>query len=263
MPKARILKIPPQFFEPIDNETVAGSVINQIETLILNGILREGVRLPSERDLSEQFSISRPKVREALQILEERQLVRVIHGDGIYIGKLGAEAMSPALIELYKRHPSAIFDHLEYRREQECFAARLAAVRSTKTDRALINNLLDAMKNAHNKGNHKLGDELDTKFHNAVVSASHNRILIHMMSSLYELNRSAVFFSRREILNIAEVSEFLLDQHHAIGEAICSSQTNKAVEAAGDHIDYVILSTQEALSERERETIAAKRVVVV
>ena len=263
MPKTGILKIPRQFFETINNDSVAGSAVHQIETLILNGVLRQGALLPSERDLSGQFSISRPKVREALQILEERQLVKVIHGDGVYIGKLGAEAMSPALVELYKRHPSAIFDHLEYRREQECFASRLAAARSTNTDRCLINDLLDSMKTAHNEKDHKLGDELDTKFHNAVVSASHNRILIHMMSSLYELNRSAVFFSRREILNISEVSEFLLEQHHEIGEAICNGTANRAIEAAGKHIDYVILSTQEALSERERETIAAKRVAVV
>ena len=263
MPKNGILKIPKELFEPIDNESVAGSAVHQIEVLILNGVLREAARLPSERELAEQFSISRPKVREALGRLEERKLVKIVHGDGIFIGKLGAEAMSPALIELYKRHPSAIFDHLEYRREQECFAARLAALRSTNTDQLLITELLEAMNNAHKQGDHKLGDELDSKFHNAVVSAGHNRILIHMMSSLYELNRSAVLFSRREILNISEVSEFLLDQHQAIGEAICKGEANKAVAAAADHIDYVILSTQEALSERERESIAAKRVTII
>ena len=64
-------------------------------------------------------------------------------------------------------------------------------------------------------------------------------------------------------MNISEVSEFLLDQHQAIGEAICKGEANKAVAAAADHIDYVILSTQEALSERERESIAAKRVTII
>ncbi len=123
----------------------------------------------------------------------------------------------------------------------------------------MITDLLKAMTSAHKDGDHKLGDELDSSFHAAVVNASHNRILIHMMSSLYELNRSGVFFSRREILNIEEVSEFLLAQHHTIGEAICSGQPDKAAKAAAAHIDFVKQSTQEALAEKERELVSEKR----
>jgi len=259
MPKPGVLKVPSKYFEPVANESVSDSAVMQIESLILNGVLREGAKLPSERELAEQFGISRPKVREALQKLEERGLLAITHGDGAYIARLGAAAMSPALVELYKRHPSAIYDHLEYRREQESFAARLAATRSTKVDREAITDILNAMTRAHDAGDHKLGAELDSNFHAAVVNASHNRILIHMMSSLYELNRSGVFFSRREILNIEEVSKFLLAQHRAIGEAICSGQADKAAQAAGAHIDYVKLSTREALAERERELVSEKR----
>lgn len=259
MPRTGVLKVPSEYFEQVKNESVSDSAVLQFESLILNGVLREGAKLPGERELAEQFGISRPKVREALQKLEERGLLAIIHGDGAYIARLGAAAMSPALVELYKRHPSAIYDHLEYRREQESFAARLAATRSTKVDREVIADTLDAMTRAHDVGDHKLGDELDSNFHSAVVNASHNRILIHMMTSLYELNRSGVFFSRREILNIEEVSEFLLAQHRSIGEAICSGQADKAAEAAAAHIDFIKLSTQEALAEREREMVSEKR----
>ena len=255
MPSDRVLKI--------QHDTVSNSVVMQIEDFILNGVLKENAKLPSERELAEQFVVSRPKVREALQLLESRELVKIVAGDGAYIARLGDAAMSPALVDLYRRHPSAVYDHLEYRSEQECFAARLAATRGTSTDRRRITELIEKMAVAHDDENHDLGAALDSAFHNAIVNASHNRILIHMMSSLYELNRSGVFFNRREILNISEVSGMLLDQHHAIGEAVCSGNAGEAVKAAAAHIDFVRRSTDEALAERERELIASKRAINV
>lgn len=257
----RILKVPSKFFDPIKYDSVADSVIYQIESMILSGVLREGSKLPSERELSDQLEVSRPKLREALQTLATRGLLRIAHGDGVFVDKLGSEVMSPALIKLYSRHPSAIYDNLEYRREQEIFAARLASTRSTQVDRKIIQEILNAMVIAHEKDDHQQGAKLDLDFHNAIVNASHNRILIHMMRSLYELTRSGVFFNRYEILNIDEVSEFLLRQHQAIGEAVCNGKTEEAAKAAKDHMDYVKISTQEAFAEKEREKIAAKRKV--
>lgn len=259
MLKKNVLKAPSRFFEPIVHETVSNAAVTQIEALILSGVLKEGVKLPGERELANQFEISRPKVREALQILEARDLVRVSHGDGAYISQLGAAAMSPALVDLYCRHPSAIYDHLEYRREQERFAARLAATRRTETDKSVIYNLLDAMKAADEIEDYERGAELDSDFHSAIVNASHNRILIHMMTSLYELNRSGVFFSRKEVLNISEVASALYEQHRAIGLAVCEAKPDEAAKAAGSHVDFIVDSTREALVEHEREAVAKKR----
>ncbi|MEP3232922.1 MAG: FadR/GntR family transcriptional regulator [Hyphomicrobiales bacterium] len=259
MPSGKTLKVPADLFNPVEHKSISSSVVQQIETYILNGILKEGSKLPGEREMAEQFAVSRPKVREALQVLEERELIKIAVGDGAYIAQLGAAVMSPALIDLYRRHPSAIYDQLEYRREQEGFAARLAATRGTAADRNLITNIMEEMEIAHNEANHQRGAELDANFHNAIVNASHNRILIHMMDSLYELNRSGVFFNRHEILNISEVSDILLRQHKAIGEAVCSGNAEEAVKASGTHIDYVLISTREALDFREREKIAEKR----
>jgi len=257
--KAEVLKVSKKLFDPIKFESVSDSVIYQIESLILSGVLREGAKLPSERELSQKLEISRPKLREALQELESRGLLRIVHGDGVFVDQLGSDAMSPALVRLYSRHPSAIYDNLEYRREQESFAAKLAASRSTEVDRSVIQKILNAMEIAHENNAHQEGAKLDLDFHNAIVNASHNRILVHMMRSLYELTRSGVFFNRHEILNINEVSEFLLKQHQEIGEAVCNGKGDEAAKAAVDHIDYVKTSTQEAFAEHEREKIAAKR----
>ncbi len=65
--------MPNAVFEPVDHTSVAESIVVQIETLILNGILRDGGRLPSERDLADQMGVSRPKLREALKQLEDNK----------------------------------------------------------------------------------------------------------------------------------------------------------------------------------------------
>ena len=73
--------MPDAVFNPIGHTSVVDSIVEQIETLILSGVLRDGARLPSERLLAEQMDVSRPKVREALKKLEERELIVVHHGD--------------------------------------------------------------------------------------------------------------------------------------------------------------------------------------
>jgi len=60
-----------QIFDRIENKSVVIEVVAQIEDLILSGVLREDDMLPGERDLAEQFGVSRPKVREALSLLGE------------------------------------------------------------------------------------------------------------------------------------------------------------------------------------------------
>ena len=62
-------------FEKIQPEKLSHSVVRQIEALILRGILRPGERLPSERELSEKFGVSRPSLREALSDLQDRKSV--------------------------------------------------------------------------------------------------------------------------------------------------------------------------------------------
>ena len=250
---------PATLFDPIANDSVAEQVVAQVEAFILSGVLKEGARLPSERDLAAQFGVSRPKVREALRLLEERDLVTVVPGDGTFIATLSGPAMSPALIALYTRHPAALDDHLEYRRHQESFASRLAAERATASDRTRIADLRDAMTEAHDAGDHVRVADLDAEFHLAIVDASHNRTLIHTMTALYELNRSAVFFSRRELLTSKGVAAALLRQHCDIAAAILAGDPDTAARVAADHIDYVRWAIAEARGESRREAVARKR----
>ncbi|MEP5153215.1 FadR/GntR family transcriptional regulator [Planktotalea sp.] len=252
---------PGRLFDRIDNPSISDTAVVQIEELILSGVLRENDMLPGERELAEQMGISRPKVREALQQLSENGLVNIIAKDGVYIAKLGGDIMSPALIALYNRSPSAIRDNLEYRREKEGFAARLAASRATARDRDELLDILAAMKVADEEHDRERGTELDLELHHSIVFAAHNRTLTHMMAGLYSLNKSSLFYNREEVLDINNVADALFQQHEAIVGAICDAKPLEAENAAHTHIDYVRKLIETEFERRHRESISDKKYV--
>ena len=95
-------------FQPVDHQKTADAVVEQIENLILKGVLHSGDRLPSERDLAEQLKVSRPVLRDALKTLEERRLIEARRGGGTYVCDLIGPIFSDAVIKLIARHPAAI-----------------------------------------------------------------------------------------------------------------------------------------------------------
>ena len=251
-----------ELFEPIEHDSVADAVVEQIEELIVTGVLREGRRLPSERELAEMMGVSRPKLREALKRLEARNLVTVRHGEGSFIAPLVGNAMSPALSELYARHGAALFDYLEYRREQEGFAAELAAIRATGVDRELIQSIVEGMKEANAIGDESAELKSDIDLHSAIVDASHNSMLIHMMASIYDLTRKGVFFNRKHLRENDADGTRLLGQHVAIADAILNHDQAGARSAARAHIDFVEATLRVGIEAERRENIAKKRRVI-
>ncbi|MDC0738898.1 FadR/GntR family transcriptional regulator [Cognatishimia sp. SS12] len=246
-------------FEQIGHESIADAVVDQIESMIVDGILKEGRKLPSERELAEAMGVSRPKLREALQTLESRGLVNVRHGEGTFVATLTGRAMSPALLALYARHGSAFFDYLEYRREQEGFAARLAAERATQSDKARLTEIIADMQTAWENDDIDASQEADIRLHTAIVDASQNTTLIHMMASIYDLTRQGVFYNREFLRTMDGTGRALLAQHKAIAEAIIKGDGTAAETAAKTHMDFVERSFRKGQEQALREARAAKR----
>ena len=246
-------------FEPVGHESISDAVVDQIESMIVDGILKEGRKLPSERELAEAMGVSRPKIREALQQLEGNGLVTVRHGEGTFVSTLTGRAMSPALLSLYARHGEAFYDYLEYRREQEAFAARLAAERATQSDKERLSEIIDQMQKAWEEDNLDASQETDIRLHTAIVDASQNTTLMHMMASVYDLTRQGVFYNRRYLRTMDGTGEALLQQHKDMVEAILAGDGAAADTAARAHMDFVEQSFRKGQEQARREERAAKR----
>lgn len=246
-------------FEPVGHDSIADAVVEQIEGMIVDGILKEGRKLPSERELAEAMGVSRPKLREALQTLEDRGLVKVRHGEGSFVASLTGRAMSPALLSLYARYGRAFYDYLEYRREQEVFAARLAADRATQSDKERLKDIIAEMQQAWDEDDLEASQETDLRLHVAVVDASQNTTLIHMMASVYDLTRQGVFYNRKFLRSMDGTGAELLAQHKELAQAIIQGDPDRAAAAARNHMDFVESSFRTGQEQQLREERAAKR----
>lgn len=234
-----------RIFSRIEHSRTADDIVAQIETLILEGILRVGDRLPSERDLSLQFDVSRPILREALKQLEVRGLLTSRHGGGTFIADVIGQVFTEPMMELISSHRKAASDYLEYRREIESVAAEYAARRATEDDRALLRRIMEAMEEAYERNNPEEEGNLDVELHNAIGECAHNIVLLHTLRSCYRLLADGVFYNRRLIYNFPGARAELLAQHRAIHDAIMVGDPVAARKAVEEHIDYIAAAMRE------------------
>lgn len=251
---------PIDLYARIRHSRTADEVINQIELLVLEGILRDGDRLPGERDLSKRFDVSRPILREALKELENRGLLVSHHGGGTFVADVIGQIFSKPVIELIARHPQATQDYLEYRRELEGLTAELAARRATAFDRDILTRIMTQMRAAHGNGPFETELAADIDLHNAIGESAHNIILLHTLRACYRLLSSGIFFHRSIVFAAPGASEQLLAQHEAIYDAIMAADPQRARAAAQAHIDFIIAATREAERSGEWARISQLRV---
>ncbi|WGV15740.1 FCD domain-containing protein [Fuscovulum ytuae] len=246
-------------FQKVQPEKLSHGIVRQIELLILRGILRPGERLPSERELSERMDVSRPSLREALAELQERGLLTTRPNAGVYVAEVMGSAFAPALVDLFSRHDEAVFDYIAFRRDLEALAAERAARLGSDTDLQVIDAIFTRMEAAHQKRDPSDEAALDAQFHLAIIEASHNVVMLHMMRSMFDLLREGVFYNRQMMFKVRTTREALLDQHRAINTAIQARDPANARAAVESHLDYVEAALIEQGRTARNEAIALQR----
>ncbi|MCX8507784.1 MAG: FCD domain-containing protein, partial [Rhodobacteraceae bacterium] len=239
-------------FQKIEPEKLSQSVVRQIERLILQGVLRPGERLPSERELSERMGVSRPSLREGIAALEAAGLLTSRAGAGLYVAEVLGSAFSPALIRLFASHEEGVADYISFRRDLEGLAAERAATRGSDTDLAVIDRLFGKMQAAHARRDPSDEAQLDAEFHMAIIEASHNVIMLHMMRSMFDLLRAGLFYNRQAMFRQRQTRDLLLDQHRAIRDGLMARDPAAARHAVETHLDYV-QSTLADLARADRQ----------
>ena len=246
-------------YQRVEAEKLSQSVIRQIELLILRGILRPGDRLPSERELSERLGVSRPSLREAVAELSKRGLLTTRASAGVYVADVLGSAFSPALTRLFSSHSTAVFDYIAFRRDLEGLAAERAALAGSDTDLKVIDTIMGKMEAAHKKRNPADEAALDAEFHMAIIEASHNVVMLHMMRSMFDLLREGVFYNRQAMFRSRRTRDLLLDQHRAINAALQARDGDAARAAVITHMNSVEEALRIGLRAAQNEEIAQRR----
>ncbi|MEN8503592.1 MULTISPECIES: transcriptional regulator GlcC [Paraburkholderia] len=229
---------------------LADVVVEQIEQLIVNGVLRQGQALPSERRLTERLGVSRTALREGLKILRARGLIETAQGRGSIVSQLTAEPVLAPMMQLLCSQPRTLYDLLEVREMLEAESARLAALRGTSADHILIRRRYEEMSSADKfETEASTHAQLDHAFHQAVCDASHNPVLVHTLGMLNDLMLSSVFASVNNLYHRQPQKREIDRQHAKLYNAIIGRLPEQARRAAGQHIR----SVRESLSEIEGE----------
>lgn len=229
--------------ERIRPQKIAEAIADHLEKLILQGVLRPGERLTPERELADKLDVSRPSLREAIDMLANRGLLRTTRG-GTYVAQFLSPLMKP-LASLLEDKPEATADYFEFRQSMDAQAACYAAERASEFDRKAIRACISQIKKAHELEDPTQESQADVDFHLSVYEAAHNAVLLHIMRALIELLRSNIFYSRQQLYEREAVRDRLLAQHVAIAEAILARKPKAAEAAAADHVAFTFNAVEE------------------
>ena len=222
-------------FAPIKTRKISDEVYKQIVSLISNGQLKPGDKIPSERELSSEIGISRQSIREALNRAEVMGLIEVRQGEGSFILSSLEGLLKPPLTVIIEKEAERIFDFLEIRKLVEGWCAEKAALEATADELEDMQEILDEMKKVASKD--KQWEKLDLELHLSIAKATHNIIAIHIMDAL-KVNFS-LFFKFTKSMPSSERLDVLWQHHHEIIDAIVGKNSDLAKQKVVDHLNFI------------------------
>src|SRR5216684_6927099 len=168
--------------EPINSPRIYEEIVRQIRTLISEGKLKSGDRLPPERDLAERFRVSRASVREALRSLQSRGLIEIRAGEGAFVRDVSVEALIEPLALVILPHREAVGELFEARRILEPAIAALAARRATREEVGEMERILEEQAREVAQG--RTGMAQAPALPAAIAGAAHNRATFRIVNAL-------------------------------------------------------------------------------
>jgi GntR family transcriptional regulator, transcriptional repressor for pyruvate dehydrogenase complex len=229
-------------YKPIQSSKVFERIAEQIEQRILSGELRSGDRLPTERELGEQFQASRTAVREAMKTLAQKGLVNMRPGRGTIVIDATSQAMQHSLGLMMKVGQEFNLEHLnEVRRILEPEIAVLAAKRATESEVVALQAAVEIMD--LNLQNADAFIAADNDFHRALAKATQNMLILALVDSIVSLLSE----QRKLIFTIDGGPERGQVHHKQLLHAIISHDADAAYNAMIAHLRQVREDTGAAI----------------
>lgn len=224
---------------------LSDQIAERLQTMIADGSLQPGAKLPPERELAEQLKVSRPSLREAIQKLSYMGLLTSRQGGGTFVNDEFGPSFVDPLISLFNAQPEARFDVLEVRHALESTAAYYAALRHTNADKETIQRNFDQMIAMHGHPDPMEEAKADAAFHLSIAEAAHNPVLLHIMHSLFSLLQNSVSHNLDKIYTLPNVFEPLSQQHERMAKKVMERDAEGARRAAQEHMVFVEESLQQ------------------
>ena len=209
-------------------------IVKQIEDSILEGALKPGDQLPAERDLAQQFGVSRTAVREAVKALREKGLVEAYSGRGTFVTNGTSQAIKQSLDFMMRIGQQDGLAHLaEVRQILEPEIAAMAATRVQEQHLATMREAVALMDQALRDPDAYIEADLD--FHLSLAEAAGNPIILSLIDSIVGLLRE----QRLKIFYVDGGPERGQYHHKKILEAVEQRSVDQSREAMRAHLQQV------------------------
>jgi GntR family transcriptional regulator, transcriptional repressor for pyruvate dehydrogenase complex len=230
---------------PIPRTNLTEEIVARLVSLILEEGLRPGDKLPSVRELVEQFSVGRSSLREAIRILSAIGVIDVSVGEGMSVGQGDLSLIARPLTLGLLMGEQSRNDLIETRRLIEVHMAGLAAERATDAEVATISRHLETMRESQD--DHARYSTADLEFHLAIARASHNQLLYNLLHTLRHILGALI--TKMVVDYDANHMPQSFKVHLPILDAIRSRKGQAAGQAMAAHLDRL----------EERLTLAISR----
>lgn len=207
-------------------------IIRRLELRIVGGEFASGQKLPSERELAEEYGVSRPVIREGLSGLVERGLVEIQAGRGTYVREVAVDELSRSLNRVAARTGITTRHLVEARLMVEVTAARYAAAMPERSMELLEEALI------RHEDAHSLVDRAatDLQFHEAIATASGNPVIALMFGSIRAQVYSLMLRSHSDP-HVRGVGD---PQHRKLTDAIRSGDAELSGALMADHLSLAL-----------------------
>ena len=217
----------------VEKKRVYEDIVKQIRELIDEGRMKNGDQLPTEKELTETFKVSRASVREAIRTLESMGLVESRQGNGTFVIASSEESLVRPLAAALFQEKDHLIDIFYIRQIIEPHIAEIAAENATPEE---IKEL-DAIMREHEEnlaiGSHPI--TTDSAFHNYLARMTKNRVLERLLHAIVELLTE----TREEYLQNQDREQSSLHGHRDILAAIQSRDGNAAKLAMRRHLAQI------------------------
>jgi GntR family transcriptional repressor for pyruvate dehydrogenase complex len=221
---------------------------DKVADLMLKAIVAQrlppGARLPSERELGEQFGVSRTVVREAVKALAAKGLIEARSGSGLRVAAVDGAAVTESFA-LFLHGSTINYSKVhEIRTGLEVQMAAAAASRRTDDDLELLERACERVEAAISDS--RVAAVHDVEFHRAIGSATHNELYVVLRDAV----GVALLDVRRANLGTPTADSLTIAHHRAILDAVRAGSEPAAAEAMRLHLEDVARLWNEVSAER-------------
>jgi GntR family transcriptional repressor for pyruvate dehydrogenase complex len=217
--------------KPVEYQPLSRQVLRSLLENISSRGLGPEDKLPTERELASDLGVGRNTVREALKSLEMIGALERRPKRGSVIQAVDLSLLGEVTQALWLRTDEDAIEMYEARRTIELGVLRLAAANATEEDFQRMEEANAQMEDDHAQG--FAPTESDAAFHQALLSASHNRFLIQFGRLLEEFFREARRLSRHD----EAVARRTLTEHRQIVAALRRGHVAQAERIMTEHLD--------------------------